>query len=941
MGKHATKTLLCIVVVVVSFLGLWPPYDPDGPRQPGPDGVLGTADDTGVREGKLKRGIDLSGGTILVYQIRKDTATSAELHPEKFVAAILKRINPTGTLDVAVRAVGPDRIEVVLPQADPQTVEDVKRRITALGKLEFRILATDQETHPDKIRQALEKFPETGSPDLEWVEVADPEVLVAHPRAVFKQEGGRLFALTLVPEPSMTVTGDHLTRVRRTEDEHFRPAVGFEFNPEGAYRFGLLTGKFSPKPTGAEWALAIILDGKIMSAPIIRSKITSSGQITGNFTERDVANLIAILDAGQLPATLFPEPISEDTIGPTLGQDTIRMGQIAIAVSMVVVPLFMLSYYRFAGLVANIALLVNMLMILGAMGWVDATFTLPGLAGLALTVGMAVDANVLVFERIREERAKGASLGLAIKNGFSRAWITILDSNVTTIITAWILYVIGTDQIRGFGLTLMIGLVANLFTAVFMSRLIFDICYERRWIRQLKMMQLIGTPNVDFLAYRKVAYVASSVIIGLGLIAAVARGRDLLDIEFTGGTAVSFKLAEPMSSAEVRRLATAHPALTDVRVEVLRDLGQASADLADRYLIRTTNRNVDDVKKAILEQFGDRLARVTVHRTEVQTPEKSESDQKATGAAGATSPRRVVQLELLSFGPVSETFVRRHLNDVLEAQGVSNPLLHYQLRLVQTRPLLEPAPEARRAGGDTLTAFELRMDRDPMVVLEQLRQRIEADNVAFERVETFGSQVAGEARIQALVATVLSWVTIAVYLAFRFRNFAFGMAAVLALVHDVLVTFGFIAISGYLVYIPLLERFLLLDPFKVDLSIVAALLTIVGYSVNDTIVVFDRIRELRGRAPTITPAMVNAAVNQTLARTILTAGTVLAVALILYIFGGPGIHGFAFAMVIGTITGSYSTIFIAGASLFFIPGFKFAPAPIAPTPAQRPVRAGA
>ncbi len=913
MQKYAGRILVVSIVTILAFLGFWPPFDPDG---------------SGPRQGKLKLGIDLSGGTILVYQIKKERLQQGAINIDQLVAALQKRINPTGTMDIAIRPLGPERIEIVLPQADPQTVEDVKQRIVALGRLEFRILATDRETHPDLIRQAKERFPDTGSPDLEWVPVANPDEFSPPPRAVLHREGDQLYVLTRIPDPTMRVTGEDLTRVYRTEDRNFRPAVGFELDADGAYRFGLLTGKYRPDPQGNEWALAIILDGKVMSAPIIQTKITSRGMITGNFTDRDVANLIAILDAGQLPATLIPEPINEDTIGPTLGQDTIAMGETAIAVAMIAVPLFMIVYYRVAGCIAVIGLFLNMLIILGVMGWIKATFTLPGLAGLALTVGMAVDANILIFERIREELRRGATLAGAVRNGFGRAFVTILDANVTTIITAWILYVIGTDQVRGFGLTLMIGLLANLFTAIYVSRLFFDILVERRLIRTLKMMQIIKPPQIDFLKYRRVGYVVSVATIAVGLIATLARGRDIFDIEFTGGTAIGFKLKQPMATAEIRRLAESNPALTDVRVEVLRSPGQAATEEADRFLLRTTNTNSNEVKAAVLEVLGDRIARVHVLGYDtVQTNQ--------TTAPSGTRMTHAYRLELASFGEVPPSIVRRHLDAILEERGVDNAPLHYQLEKEEARPL--SAEERAKFGGDTVTVFLLRSDLDLSEVLPILKEQIESD-VAFERVERFDSQVASEARVQAVLAVVFSWCAIIAYLWFRFRNITFGLAAVLALVHDVLVTLGFVALAGFLAQVPLLEKLLLLDPFKIDLAMVAAFLTIVGYSVNDTIVIFDRIREIRGRSPYITATMVNRAINETLGRTILTSVTTGVVALILYVFGGPGIHGFSYAMLIGVLTGTYSTMFVASPALFYLPGARVQ---AEERPTAKPVRAPA
>ena len=270
------------------------------------------------------------------------------------------------------------------------------------------------------------------------------------------------------------VTGKYLSRTYPTTDERLQPAVGFQFNRQGARRFGQLTREHLPEEGDAfKYQLAILLDNLVMSAPSINSEIRDSGIIEGGgqgFKPKEVQHLINILQAGSLPASLDPTPAQEEKVGPTLGEDSIAKGWRAIWVSMLVVPIFMIIYYRFAGVVAVIALVANMILLIGSMAFMQATFSLPGLAGLALTIGMAVDANVLVFERMREEKERGASLAQQIRNGFNRAWVTIFDSHVTNLLAAIVLYAVGTEEVKGFALTMIIGMLWNLYTAVFMSR---------------------------------------------------------------------------------------------------------------------------------------------------------------------------------------------------------------------------------------------------------------------------------------------------------------------------------------------------------------------------------------------------------------------------------------------------------------------------------------
>ena len=263
-------------------------------------------------------------------------------------------------------------------------------------------------------------------------------------------------------------------------DKNLQPSVNFKFNSRGGDLFYDLTSANRPNPNGSFFRhLAIILDDFIVSAPRLNEAIRSEGQISGNFTQKEVDQLVNILRSGALPATLKPQPVSENTIGATLGEDTINAGTYSVLLAFVAVLVFMLVYYRFAGMVACVALFANLLLTVGFMVAVHATFTLPGLAGLVLMLGMAVDANVLIYERLREERERGASLALAIRNGYDRAFPTIIDTHLSSIFTAIVLYAVGNDQLKGFGVSLTVGLIISLFTSLYMTRLMFDF-----WLRQ-------------------------------------------------------------------------------------------------------------------------------------------------------------------------------------------------------------------------------------------------------------------------------------------------------------------------------------------------------------------------------------------------------------------------------------------------------------------------
>ena len=300
----------------------------------------------------------------------------------------------------------------------------------------------------------------------------------------------------IVQEPEEDlVTGGYLRRASPSISEDGSPCVNFNFDNEGAMRFFRLTSRNKPASDGTKRQLAIILDGKVHSAPNINSAIRDSGQITGNFPPAELKSLVDVLNAGALQLPINPTPISEFTISPLLGADVQNKGLLAIYISSVAVFLFMLVYYRFAGVVANISLLLNMVLIVGSMAICNATITLPGLAGMVLTIGMAVDSNVLIYERMREEMERGSSLRMVIHNGFDKALSAIVDSNVTTLIAAVVLYMIGTDQIKGFAVSLFIGISMSMFSALYFGHLMFDIAERKRWVKELKMGKLIGVPQ--------------------------------------------------------------------------------------------------------------------------------------------------------------------------------------------------------------------------------------------------------------------------------------------------------------------------------------------------------------------------------------------------------------------------------------------------------------
>jgi SecD/SecF fusion protein len=900
---------------------------------------------------------------------------------------------------------------------------------------------------------------------------------------VSREVDGQRQALMIVEtEPSLRVDGSHLRAVSAGFDNVASPCVNFRMTMQGATLFGALTGSNLPdKQSGLYRLLGVVMDDELISAPRIMSRITDDGQITGNFTQKEVDFLVDVLRAGRLPAVLQDEPISENTISPLLGMDTIRKGAFAIGFSLVAVLVFILFYYHFSGVIACLALITNLLLILALMILISAAFTLPGLAGLVLTVGMSVDANVLIFERIREELNRGAALRMAIRNGFGRATTTIVDANLTTLITALVLYGIGTDQIRGFAVTLILGILVSMYTAIFCSRVVFDIAERRKWITRLSMLHILGATNIDFIGKRKIAGALSVVLIGIGLVAAGMRGERIFDIDFLGGTSVQpvFKapqdiewvrgqasdLADDVSVTQVdtegyekgriykidtslgkvedleQRIAqifqqdgeslletremsfvtpvelspsgaetsldsdaatdptsyvprparpvawngTTEPPPVDRPVllamadqaelglenevvnaaveesETAADLASdapapeeqagddsgpsdAGADVTSEVADETTEPSPDEAaeQESSVEATPDSTA------TDEQAGEDTPSDASDEGPAGEESPAPRGEppaetpaaeaetpaaaddasvLPATTQDEVPETLSYRSETEITFKEKMSASALRDRIESVAQQLELttpEVAIEAISTDGDDGSKYRVRFSStlaDTAAICEKMRADVQGTPVVLS-ASTIGGAVADKTTNLAIAALGTSLLGIVAYIWIRFQRVVYGLAAVVALVHDVAFTIGAVGLSFWLSHV---FGFLLIDEFKISLPVVAALLTIIGYSLNDTIVVFDRIREVKGKSPQLTEEIVNTSINQTLSRTLLTSTTTLLVVGILYAFGGQGIHGFAFALLVGVLVGTYSSIFVASPALLWM-SQKWAPA---------------
>jgi SecD/SecF fusion protein len=722
------------------------------------------------------------------------------------------------------------------------------------------------------------------------------------------------FVLVRDPLKGQEITGDYLVNVAPGMSSRGERAIHFRFNAEGGNLFYDLTTRNKPSG-GIRRHLAIIFDGQVVSAPSLNEPIRTNGEISGNFTQQEIDDYVRILRAGALPATLKKDPVSQNTMGATLGEDTIHKGTWSVLWAFIAVMVFMVFYYRFAGLVACVALLANLLLTVAFMVLVQAAFTLPGLAGLVLMLGMAVDANVLIYERLREERDRGASLALAIRNGYDRAFPTIVDTHLSSIFTAIVLYVVGNDQLKGFGISLTVGLIISLFTSLYMTRTIFEIWLYKGWLKKLSFFQglvrAIHARYWDFMSIRYYWFTATITltVLGAGLFiyrldSDPARGKSsVLNIDFLGGTAYTAELSKPMKLEELRdkleKDVQDEQRLPDMAIEQIFVTSDAeTTSNASRYFtVRTSEKDTKKVFAYVQEHLGEDLKRIKMTYKIVKPGQEARLYfASQSGERDFASPAQVQML-------IAEEFAKRDLPttgftiDQPTEKGLENDEQQFAELTVRLNVNDLSASDRSKASaqfGSILEGVEEAFARAPQP----------------QRLENFDKQLAANTQERAMYAILASWVAILLYLWFRFGSWTFGAATVLCLIHDLFFTLGFIAGAHYL-HGTWIGSLLLVEDFKIDLPSVAALLTLVGYSVNDTIVVFDRIREVRGKNPALTPQMINDSVNQTLTRTLLSSMTVWVVVIVLYIWGGEGVHLFAYVMVVGVIVGTYSSIYIA------------------------------
>lgn len=591
------------------------------------------------------------------------------------------------------------------------------------------------------------------------------------------------------------LTGEVITDARQDMDQYSRPAVSMQMNALGTRVWSKMTADAASKnPRGR---IAIVLDNLVYSAPYVNGEIPNgSSQISGNFTIEEAKDLANILKAGSLPA---PTRIVEEAIvGPTLGAVAQKQGIISILSGLVVVVLFMFAYYAKGGFVANIALLFNIFFILGILAQFNAALTLPGIAGIVLTIGMSVDANVLIFERIKEELRNGAKLRAAISSGYDKAFSSILDGNVTTLLTAIILYVLGQGPIRGFAITLMIGIFCSFFTAVFITRVIVEWMVRKGDESKVSFTtplsgNRLSNFGIDFMGKRRIAYMASTAIIVLGLVIVAIQGLNL-GVDFKGGRSYVVNFANPTEA-------------TSMKLALSRSFEGAGTEVK--------NFGGNNIMKVTTSYMVDN--------------ESTDADEHVREAL---------------------------INGISEHSG-----LEYAENVTQ----------------------------------------VDDQHFTISGSSKVGATIADDIKFSSMEAGIFSFIAIFLYILIRFRRWQFSTGALVAILHDVLFVIAAFGIAGALGL-----------RYEVDQVFVAALLTVIGYSINDTVVVFDRIREYLNLGTSNDRVKVfNSAINTTLNRTLMTSFTTLIVVFILFFFGGEVLRSFSFALLVGIIAGTYSSIFIA------------------------------
>jgi len=728
----------------------------------------------------IKRGLDLRGGIAFTMEatdlnVTADLDQASGASPmDKVVEIMSERLNAFGVAETVVRKKGNRSIEVQIPDLTTKQDPGIINELQKPAKLEFRIVNTNSNA-PVPVQEGEEWTDEDGIPYVALLRSdAQPNERPIWVRRLWSADG------------------EIIAEAYPRQDQMGGWEVGLDFTPEGGAAFGDLTGSIAEMAdltTGMPGRLAIVLDGQLESAPSVKERIGGgSAVITGNFSFREAKMLSDILNNPLKVSLTIGEQYE---VSPTLAAGALSSSLNACILGAVLVIAFMVVWYKAGGIVAILSVGLNVLLVVATLsGIFQATFTLPGMAAIVLTIGMAVDANILIFERIREELRAGKSSVNALQGGYAKAFSTIIDANLTTLITASILIWLGTGPVKGFGITLAIGIVTSVFCALFVSRLFLTLLVKSG-VQNLISLQKIEKSEpkspIDFLTYRKVAFLASWVVVAIGIFSVYSKKDTILGIDFRGGEELVSGFANPIDPGDLEQSLQNNPSLGEVQ---------------------------------------------HVYRSEV--------------GSGEGASRLVLQTE----------------------EGKSREALAHLQKQFPDAALIE------------------------------------------EGLSNIGGSVSEQIKRDAIISVSVALLGILLYVALRFEM-GYAIGAVVATIHDILMTVGLFVLIGYLS-----DGVLCSGQFTAPM--LASILMIVGYSINDTIVVFDRIREeLELNPVTNLRKIVTLAINRVLSRSILTSFTTLLAATSLWIFGAGIINDFAFVFVIGILTGTFSSIFIASPIFYF------------------------
>jgi SecD/SecF fusion protein len=716
--KRMLATALVVLLVAFSVLTIWPP------------------------EKKIQLGLDIQGGTSFLIRLIPGEKQITRAMLEQAVEVIRKRVDYFGGGEPVISPVGNDRILVQIPGLDTAKIQEARDQLSRVAKLEFSLV------HPKNTELVKE------------IEAGQAIIPPDYRLVVYKYDVGenKKAEEKLLIHKKPDLTGDHITHAFATFQNEWQ--VSIELDSVGAKRFDeLAAAHFHER-------FAILLDGEVKSAPTINAQYFGGHAVIsgGRMGEQEARGLASVLENPlQTPVSIE----EERSVSPTLGMDSIRASIIAGLMGLAITMVCVMIYYRFLGLIANLALIINIVLLMGALTMFRFVLTLPGIAGIILTIGLAVDASVLIYERLREELALGKSLKVAVQTAYEKAFSSIFDANVTTLITAAILFWKASGPVKGFAISLTLGILASLFTALIVGRNVLNWFVDTGRLTRVKMLHLISSKNIDFLGKGFLACMCSLALLIAGASAFYIRGEKNFGVDFRGGDLVTL----------------------------------------------STTQNV------------------SVHQ-------------------------------------VRETLKPLHLEDAAIQQSKQGDKSYITIR------------------GPLNTSEKI--EKQVMQTLPQAGFRV-------ERSERVGALVGGELAKSSLAALGLGILGILIFVTFRFE-LSFAVGAIVALLHDVLMTVGVFALLGR----------------ELTLTMVGAVLTIAGYSINDTIVVYDRIREglASGRRGTIEEIM-NESINQTLSRTILTSTVTVIPIVCLFFFGGAVLRDFSLAIIIGVVVGTYSSIFIA------------------------------